>query len=128
MATIRRTPSKPSARRSGSLGAGPIPIRTPVVPVKPPTVPGAVNGVRSAEEEEGGDSPTLSGHEEVGLLPVASWSGQASSNPPTAPLPHQLTQQHQEGGGEEANMLVAIRKGVKLKRTLTNDRSAPLIA
>ncbi|XP_037532326.1 protein MTSS 1 [Nematolebias whitei] len=131
VATIRRTPSKPSARRSGSLGAGPIPIRTPVVPVKPPTVPGAVNGVRSAEEVEGGesssDSPTLSGHKEVGLLPVASWSSQASSNLPTAPPPHQLTQQHQEGAGEEANMLVAIRKGVKLKRTLTNDRSAPLI-
>ncbi|XP_023265062.1 metastasis suppressor protein 1-like isoform X6 [Seriola lalandi dorsalis] len=153
VATIRRTPSsKPSARRSGSIvGTGPIPIRTPVIPVKIPTVPdmsGAVNGSRSAEEMGGGgeggeespDSPTFAGVEDAGTLPVMSWSGQATTNPPTIPLPNQLTQQHLqsetglEGGGEEAgeggdgNMLVAIRKGVKLKRTLTNDRSAPRIA
>ncbi|XP_071324758.1 protein MTSS 1-like isoform X3 [Trachinotus anak] len=152
-ATIRRTPSsKPSARRSGSIvGTGPIPIRTPVIPVKIPTVPdmsGAVNGNRSAEEMGGGgeggeespDSPTFAGVEDAGTLPVMSWSGQASTNPPTVPLPNQLTQQYLhsetglEGGGDEAgeggegNMLVAIRKGVKLKRTLTNDRSAPRIA
>ncbi|XP_040901110.1 protein MTSS 1-like isoform X4 [Toxotes jaculatrix] len=157
VATIRRTPSsKPSTRRSGSVvGTGPIPIRTPVVPVKIPTVPGmsgAVNGSRSAEEMGGGggggggqespDSPTFAGGEDAGTLPVVSWSGQATTNPPTVPQPNQLTQQHLQsetgpeggGGGEEAgeggdgNMLVAIRKGVKLKRTLTNDRSAPRIA
>uniref|UniRef100_UPI003AB08BAA protein MTSS 1-like isoform X3 n=1 Tax=Centroberyx gerrardi TaxID=166262 RepID=UPI003AB08BAA len=156
VATIRRTPStKPSTRRSGSvLGTGPIPIRTPVIPVKIPTVPdmpGAINGSRSGEEMGGGggeetpDSPTLAGGEEVGVLPVASWSGQASTNPPTITPPHQLTQQPPpyEGGQEEegeeegeeglegqtdGNMLVAIRRGVKLKRTLTNDRSAPRIA
>ncbi|XP_068425474.1 protein MTSS 1-like isoform X11 [Clinocottus analis] len=156
VATIRRTPSsKPSARRSGSgAGTGPIPIRTPVIPVKIPTVPsmcGAVNGSRSVEEVGGGggrgrrggespDSATFAGREDAGTLPVMSWSGQASTNPPTVPL---TNQQHlhselgQEGGGgggggeEEAgeelegNMLVAIRMGVKLKRTLTNDRSAP---
>ncbi|XP_037836075.1 protein MTSS 1 isoform X2 [Kryptolebias marmoratus] len=134
VATIRRTPSsKPSARRSGSMGAGPIPICTPVVPVKPPTVPdvsGAPNGTRSEEEaavgvgEPSSRSSTFSGHEGVRMLPVASWSGQASTNPPAVAPPNQLPQQ----GGEEENMLVAIRKGVKLKRTLTNDRSAPLIA
>uniref|UniRef100_A0A7N8XBL4 Protein MTSS 1-like n=1 Tax=Mastacembelus armatus TaxID=205130 RepID=A0A7N8XBL4_9TELE len=135
VATIRRTPSsKPTARRSGSVGGtGPIPIRTPVIPVKIPTVPdmsGAVNG----------NFPTFAGGEDAGTLPMVSWSGQATTNPPTVPLLHQLTQQHfhselrQEGGGEEAgeggdgNMLTAIRKGVKLKRTLTNDRSAPRIA
>ncbi|XP_029928347.1 protein MTSS 1-like isoform X2 [Myripristis murdjan] len=155
VATIRRTPStKPSTRRSSSVvGTGPIPIRTPVIPVKIPTVPdtsGAINGSRSREEMGGGggeespDSPTLAGGEEVGVLPVASWSGQASTNPPTVPQPHQPSQQppqteggQEEGGGEEGeglegqaggNMLVAIRKGVKLKRTLTNDRSAPRIA
>ncbi|XP_037640209.1 protein MTSS 1-like isoform X9 [Sebastes umbrosus] len=153
-ATIRRTPSsKPSARRSGSvMGTGPIPIRTPVIPVKIPTVPdmsGAVNGSRSAEEMRGGrggespDSPTYAGGEDAGTLPVMSWSGQATTNPPTVPLPNQQ-HLHNEigqeggggggGGGEEAgeelggNMLVAIRMGVKLKRTLTNDRSAPRIA
>uniref|UniRef100_A0A3Q2PQU3 MTSS I-BAR domain containing 1 n=1 Tax=Fundulus heteroclitus TaxID=8078 RepID=A0A3Q2PQU3_FUNHE len=141
VATIRRTPSsKPCARRSGSVGGGPIPIRTPVVPVKIPTVPdvsGTVNGSRSPEVSGGGEesshSPTFVRADKASALPVASWSGQASTNPPTVALPDQLLQQHQ-GGGEEAgepdegNMLLAIRKGVKLKRTLTNDRSAPRIA
>uniref|UniRef100_A0A672FM82 MTSS I-BAR domain containing 1 n=1 Tax=Salarias fasciatus TaxID=181472 RepID=A0A672FM82_SALFA len=104
VATIRRTPSsKPSARRSGSaVGAGPIPIRTPVVPVKIPTVPdtSAVNGSRGAEETRGGTS-----------------------------LQHLQGETEEEAGEQgEGNMLVAIRKGVKLKRTLTNDRSAPRIA
>uniref|UniRef100_A0AAX7TVH0 MTSS I-BAR domain containing 1 n=1 Tax=Astatotilapia calliptera TaxID=8154 RepID=A0AAX7TVH0_ASTCA len=110
VATIRRTPSsKPSGRRSGSVtGTGPIPIRTPVVPVKIPTVPdmpGAVNGNRE---------------EDPGTLPMASWSGQATTNPPN--LPNYVREQ------EEGDMLMAIRKGVKLKRTFTNDRSAPRIA
>uniref|UniRef100_A0A673CYG1 Protein MTSS 1-like n=1 Tax=Sphaeramia orbicularis TaxID=375764 RepID=A0A673CYG1_9TELE len=137
VATIRRTPSsKPSARRSGSVvGTGPIPIRTPVIPVKIPTVPdmsGTINGSRSAEEVEGGG-----GGGETSPLPVVSWSGQATTNPPIVTQANQLSQQ-QEGGAEEVgeglegesegNMLVAIRKGVKLKRTLTNDRSAPRIA
>ncbi|XP_047454411.1 protein MTSS 1-like isoform X3 [Mugil cephalus] len=147
VATIRRTPSsKPSARRTGSVGGtGPIPIRTPVVPVKIPTVPdmsGAVNGSRGGEEMGGGespDSPTYAGGEHAGTLPVVSWSGQATTNPPV--VPHQLTQQQlpqsemgPHGGGDQTgemeggNMLTAIRKGVKLKRTLTNDRSAPRIA
>uniref|UniRef100_A0A8D3BR62 Metastasis suppressor protein 1-like n=1 Tax=Scophthalmus maximus TaxID=52904 RepID=A0A8D3BR62_SCOMX len=134
VATIRRTPSsKPSARRSGSvMGTGPIPIRTPVIPVKIPTVPdmsGAVNGSRNADEMGGGespDSPTFAGGVCADTLPVMSWSGQATTNPPTAALINQLTQQHLHRG--EGNMLVAIRKGVKLKRTLTNDRSAPRIA
>lgn len=85
VATIRRTPSsKPSARRSGSVGGtGPIPIRTPVIPVKIPTVPdmpGAVNGSRSAEEMGGGrrgvddspDSPTFAGGGDAGTLPMVS--------------------------------------------------------
>uniref|UniRef100_A0A8C4F6N0 IMD domain-containing protein n=1 Tax=Dicentrarchus labrax TaxID=13489 RepID=A0A8C4F6N0_DICLA len=140
VATIRRTPSsKPSARRSGSVGGtGPIPIRTPVIPVKIPTVPdmsGAVNGSRRGGGSP--DSPTFAGGGDAGTLPMVSWSGQATTNPPTVPLPNQQHLQSEiglEGGGEEAgegvegNMLVAIRKGVKLKRTLTNDRSAPRIA
>ncbi|XP_057689893.1 protein MTSS 1-like isoform X7 [Corythoichthys intestinalis] len=140
VATIRRTPSsKPSARRSGSVvGTGPIPIRTPVVPVKIPTVPDTlvVNGSRSVEEIAGSPDSTTFPQGDNGVLPVASWSGQASTNPPTVPLPNQLAEQHphSELGGNEAgdeadgNMLVAIRHGVKLKRTLTNDRSAPRIA
>ncbi|KAM3613478.1 uncharacterized protein V6R79_000321 [Siganus canaliculatus] len=141
VATIRRTPSsKPSARRTGSVGGtGPIPIRTPVIPVKIPTVPdmsGTVNGNKSVEETGeggGGESPDspFTGGGDAGTLPMMSWSGQATTNPPSVALPNQMGQ---EGAGEEAgeggegNMLVAIRKGVKLKRTLTNDRSAPRIA
>ncbi|KAM9807331.1 protein MTSS 1-like isoform 9-T10 [Syngnathus typhle] len=133
VATIRRTPSsKPSARRSGSVvGGGPIPIRTPVVPVKIPTVPdisGVANGSRSGEE--------IRGSPDAGVPPGVSWSGQASINPPTVLPANQLAQQHphsEQGeteAGEEVdgNMLLAIRNGVKLKRTLTNDRSAPRIA
>ncbi|XP_061772147.1 protein MTSS 1-like isoform X4 [Nerophis ophidion] len=134
VATIRRTPSsKPSSRRAGSLGSGPIPIRTPVIPVKIPTVPdmsGVANGSRSVEEI-GTESS-----ENAGTLPVASWSGQASTNPPTVPLPNQLAQRHphnepvgaKAGESADGSMLSAIRKGVKLKRTLTNDRSAPRVA
>lgn len=76
--------------------------------------------------------------DDAGSLSVESWSGQATTNPPTVPLSHQLNQPYVQSevgqGGEdvgdagEGNMLVAIRKGVKLKRTLTNDRSAPRIA
>lgn len=86
--------------------------------------------------EESPDSPTFAGGGDAGTLPMVSWSGQATTNPPTVPLPNQQHLQSdigQEGGDEtgeggEGNMLVAIRKGVKLKRTLTNDRSAPRIA
>ncbi|XP_064194767.1 protein MTSS 1-like isoform X5 [Anguilla rostrata] len=150
VATIRRTPStKPSVRRAAMSG-GPIPIRTPVIPVKTPTVPDLPGGVayglggraEEAEELASPDSPTEG--EQVGVLPVASWSGQASTNPPV--LPHHLlggatdsnTEDPEvaEGPLEEAdsldaqggNMLLAIRRGVKLKRTMTNDRSAPRIA
>ncbi|XP_051921703.1 protein MTSS 1-like isoform X6 [Hippocampus zosterae] len=142
VATIRRTPSsKPSARRSGSVvSTGPIPIRTPVVPVKIPTVPdksGVLNGSKIGEEiGKIPDSPTFPQGDNGGVPPVVSWSGQASSNPPTVPLPNQLAQQHphsergetETGDEADGNMLVAIRNGVKLKRTLTNDRSAPRIA
>ncbi|GLD73798.1 metastasis suppressor protein 1-like isoform X1 [Lates japonicus] len=152
VATIRRTPSsKPSTRRSGSVvGTGPIPIRTPVIPVKIPTVPdisGAINGSRSSEEMgggrrgRGGKAQILQHMQEGGCwhtaCDVLEWSGynQPSHRPPA----QRATQQHPQSetgleGGEEAgeggegDMLVAIRKGVKLKRTLTNDRSAPRIA
>ncbi|XP_068616644.1 protein MTSS 1-like [Brachionichthys hirsutus] len=142
VATIRRTPSsKPSTRRSGSLmGTGPIPIRTPAIPVKTPKVPdvsGALGGNRSAEEMggggRGGGNPVASTFAGVGgsdMLPVVSWSGQAATNPPGVPLLIQQHFQSKTGQGEaaEGNMLVAIRRGVKLKRAPTNDRSAPRIA
>ncbi|XP_045552579.1 protein MTSS 1 isoform X6 [Salmo salar] len=148
VATIRRTPStKPSARRGTT---GPIPIRTPVIPVKIPTVPGLVGGgfpgglgvpggpgvgAEEPEEAQSPESPAQGEEGELGVLPLAFWSGQATTNPPLAP--HQPGVQCQgEGGsledgevmdGQGGNMLLVIQRGVKLKRTNTNDRSAPRI-
>ncbi|XP_064802993.1 protein MTSS 1-like isoform X2 [Oncorhynchus masou masou] len=148
VATIRRTPStKPSARRGTT---GPIPIRTPVIPVKIPTVPGLVGGgfpgglgipegpgvgAEEPEEAQSPESPAQGEEGELGVLPLAFWSGQATTNPPLAP--HQPRVQCQGEGrsledgevmdGQGGNMLLVIQRGVKLKRTNTNDRSAPRI-
>ncbi|KAL7874810.1 hypothetical protein SRHO_G00057800 [Serrasalmus rhombeus] len=144
VATIRRTPSsKPSVRRATG-GAGPIPIKTPMIPVVTPTVPDFPGGFSLPSNEEVEElaspgSPTLGEDgEQEGILPVASWSGQASTNPPLPPG-QQLTaagMERQEGALEDLDledqqgdtMLLAIRRGVKLKKTMTNDRSAPRIA
>ncbi|KFO75498.1 Metastasis suppressor protein 1, partial [Cuculus canorus] len=89
VATIRRTPStKPSVRR-GTIGGGPIPIKTPVIPVKTPTVPdipGGLPGIPAGTEEcpeQSPDSPAAGdGGQGVTNMPSSSWSGQASVNPP----------------------------------------------
>ncbi|XP_035284010.1 protein MTSS 1-like isoform X6 [Anguilla anguilla] len=138
VATIRRTPStKPAMRRGAGVG-GPIPIRTPVIPVKTPTVPelpggfpcGLGGGVEEGEEPPSPERLTPG-------EPVATWSGQASTNPPLAPpqpRPGEAEEDEEpplEGGPdslEGEDMLLTIRRGVRLKRTLTNDRSAPRIA
>ncbi|NWH95904.1 MTSS1 protein, partial [Aegithalos caudatus] len=167
VATIRRTPStKPSVRR-GTIGGGPIPIKTPVIPVKTPTVPdipGGLPGALAGTEECPEQSPEspAAGDGGQAVTSVPSWSGQASVNPP-APgqklgAAEEQRQAVPEGEGEESerdgvgglapagqaelepgelspgdvpqgeDMLNAIRRGVKLKKTTTNDRSAPRIS
>ncbi|KAM8966416.1 protein MTSS 1 isoform 2-T2 [Pelodytes ibericus] len=164
VATIRRTPStKPSVRR-GTIGGGPIPIKTPVIPVKTPTVPDIPVGLISSSSEDYGerspDSPSASeGAVLAGDMPSSLWSGQASVNPPVSGLQGMVAEEQRQGrpGNEDGeddqdsspalgstaqadpevaqqavgevvqgdDMLNAIRRGVKLKKTTTNDRSAP---
>ncbi|XP_059528730.1 protein MTSS 1 isoform X11 [Myotis daubentonii] len=167
VATIRRTPStKPSVRR-GTIGAGPIPIKTPVIPVKTPTVPdlpGVLPAPPDGPEERGEHSPESpsvgEGPQGVTSMPSSLWSGQASVNPPLPGPKPSIPEEHRQAipeseaedqerdpssataspgrapGSEPADlsprdapqgedMLNAIRRGVKLKKTMTNDRSAP---
>ncbi|XP_012693090.2 protein MTSS 1 isoform X2 [Clupea harengus] len=129
-ATIRRTPSsKPNLRRpSGSMG--PIPIRTPMVPVKTPTVPELPAGLPFSEESEAASSPSPTGS------PTAT-GGNTGSSPASSPQTHAPDSEPRgdtnaveagSSGAQGDHMLLAIRRGVKLKKTTTNDRSAPRIA
>ncbi|XP_018887742.2 protein MTSS 1 isoform X5 [Gorilla gorilla gorilla] len=167
VATIRRTPStKPSVRR-GTIGAGPIPIKTPVIPVKTPTVPdlpGVLPAPPDGPEERGEHSPESpsvgEGPQGVTSMPSSMWSGQASVNPPLPGPKPSIPEEHRQAIPESEaedqeqeppsatvspgqipesdpadlsprdtpqgeDMLNAIRRGVKLKKTTTNDRSAP---
>ncbi|XP_037119833.1 protein MTSS 1-like isoform X2 [Syngnathus acus] len=127
VATIRRTPSsKASLRRpSSSLASGPIPIKPPVVPVKTPTVPDHPGG-RSSEDGHSPRTPPgvpVSPGSGVSLWPQSDVS--RVSEPERRPLP-ELLEETEHGDGVD-DFLVAIRRGVTLKRTSTDDRSAPRI-
>ncbi|XP_059205763.1 protein MTSS 1-like isoform X2 [Centropristis striata] len=148
VATIRRTPSsKPNLRRpSGGLSLGPIPIKPPMIPVKTPTVPDHPGFPSRAASEDGNSprTPTTPLSPGNGMPPLTrstSWNTQhlsEGSDPPTPPpqpggrvsewerrpLPELLEETEYS---EVEDFLVAIRRGVKLKRTSTNDRSAPNI-
>lgn len=152
VATIRRTPSsKPNLRRpSGGLSLGPIPIKPPMIPVKTPTVPEHPGFPSRASSEDGNTPRTplsppttpLSPGSRGPLSPKSSpWDTQhlgEGSDPPTPPpqpsgrvsewerrpLPELLEETEY---GEVEDFLVAIRRGVRLKKAMTNDRSAPSI-
>lgn len=167
VATIRRTPStKPSVRR-GTIGAGPIPIKTPVIPVKTPTVPdlpGVLPSPPDGPEERGEHSPESpsvgEGPQGVSNIPSSLWSGHTPINPPLPGPKPSIPEEHRQAIPESEaedqerdpsstsvspgpipesdpadlsprespqgeDMLNAIRRGVKLKKTTTNDRSAP---
>ncbi|XP_058132008.1 protein MTSS 1 isoform X23 [Dasypus novemcinctus] len=134
VATIRRTPStKPSVRR-GTTGAGPIPIKTPVIPVKTPTVP-ELPGLLPAPPdglEERGPKPNIP-EEHRQAIPESEAEDQdgdasgATTSPGQTPEsdPADLSPREAPQGED---MLNAIRRGVKLKKTTTNDRSAPRLS
>ncbi|MEQ2213464.1 hypothetical protein XENOCAPTIV_015392, partial [Xenoophorus captivus] len=150
VATIRRTPSsKPNLRRpSGGLSLGPIPIKPPMIPVKTPTVPEHPGFSNRAEEGNTLRSPLsppttpLSPGSSGPLSPKSvAWGNQQLDeglDPPTPPLQHggrlsewerrplpELLEETEYC--EVEDFLVAIRQGVKLKKTTSNDRSAPII-
>ncbi|XP_052326312.1 protein MTSS 1-like isoform X3 [Oncorhynchus keta] len=143
VATIRRTPSsKPNLRRSSGglgLGLGPIPIKPPMIPVKTPTVPEHPGLFFRGEGEGGGQlSPLSSAGDNSLVSPKAPWDAQASDPPTPPPQPGSRlsewdrealpeVQEEEPGCGEGEDVLLAIRRGVKLKKTMSNDRSAPRI-
>uniref|UniRef100_A0A3P9QCH9 MTSS I-BAR domain containing 1 n=1 Tax=Poecilia reticulata TaxID=8081 RepID=A0A3P9QCH9_POERE len=150
VATIRRTPSsKPNLRRpSGGLNLGPIPIKPPMIPVKTPTVPEHPGFPSRAEDGNTPRTPLsppttpLSPSSNGPLSPKSvAWGTQQpdeGSDPPTPPpqpgsrltewerrpLPELLEETEY---CEMEDFLVTIRRGVKLKKTMSNDRSAPII-
>ncbi|KAM5212235.1 protein MTSS 1 isoform 13-T13 [Hipposideros larvatus] len=131
VATIRRTPStKPSVRR-GTIGAGPIPIKTPVIPVKTPTVPD-LPGVLPAPPdgpEERGPKPSIPEEHRQAIPESEAEDQDRDPSSATAP-PGQIPESDPadlspRDAPQGEDMLNAIRRGVKLKKTMTNDRSAP---
>uniref|UniRef100_A0A8C5S2S6 MTSS I-BAR domain containing 1 n=1 Tax=Laticauda laticaudata TaxID=8630 RepID=A0A8C5S2S6_LATLA len=135
VATIRRTPSTKPAVRRGTIGAGPIPIKTPVIPVKTPSVPDVpvgLPGFPSGAEESCDQKPSSTEDQRPAAAENEREENEREDISITAP-PCQPTVLH-KGGQNPAeapqgeDMLNAIRRGVKLRKTTTNDRSAPRIS
>lgn len=97
---------------------------------------GGSRGEDALSGERGEDGPLSPGREGLGAAGRAG--GRASAYASLGFLPGQRSggAAREEWGAAEvegeteqgSSMLAAIRKGVKLKRTLTDDRSAPRIA
>ncbi|XP_067838078.1 protein MTSS 1-like isoform X3 [Heptranchias perlo] len=181
VATIRRTPSTKPLVRRGTIGGGPIPIKTPVIPVKTPTVPdvSSLSGVQPGSVECPEQGPEAA--ESLQASPKRSSTSTCTQAPAIPPVPSQSINPTEEerqsvmsqqmtteveasslsttvavaaAAGDQSctgtalslqeldmadvrsttdaaeppqgeDMLSAIRRGVKLRKTTTNDRSAP---
>ncbi|XP_069807868.1 protein MTSS 1-like isoform X2 [Dendropsophus ebraccatus] len=173
IATIKRKPSNKPTLRRGTIGGVPIPIRTPVVPVKTPTLPDApVNPFGERTNSEA--FPYIQDHRSdlaqikpglcssaqslnaiqttyCAFIPKQSFSYSQGVNPlplspqkayaispgpidstPTPATPTPSTSEaeptsNSEAVGHQDDMLSMIKRGVKLRKTISNDRSAPQI-
>ncbi|XP_053309170.1 protein MTSS 2-like isoform X2 [Spea bombifrons] len=178
VATIKRKPSNKPTMRRGTISGVPIPIRTPVVPMKAPNfpeVPTSPYGERTNSEEFAyfQDARSDLSQYKQGLctsaqslnaiqttycafIPKQSYAYSQSINPlPTSPqktyqrnvstadsrapshsaapnavhVTDSLENNITAGGAEpilaQEDMLTMIKRGVKLRKTVSNDRSAP---
>uniref|UniRef100_A0AAY4EXW6 IMD domain-containing protein n=1 Tax=Denticeps clupeoides TaxID=299321 RepID=A0AAY4EXW6_9TELE len=151
VATIRRKPSsKPTIRRGTISGGVPIPISTPQVPLKPSVSTVGLGTVAGSDESMYPPPPSIP----APVLPPGvgqselAFTQYVQQPPPYSQQqqPHPQKAEHVIDGGHcppaqeveasspdtsessgAGDMLSMIRRGVKLRRTLTNDRSAPFI-
>uniref|UniRef100_A0A8C1JDT5 MTSS I-BAR domain containing 1 n=1 Tax=Cyprinus carpio TaxID=7962 RepID=A0A8C1JDT5_CYPCA len=155
-ATIRRKPSsKPNIRRGTISGGVPIPISTPQVPLKASVSTAGLSGseeimcppgVTQSNRVPGSDlvhtrHNLCTSTQSLSAMPPPYYSmfpGQppVGGTEPLLPTESRKISSAQPGvdhvdgvpdPGSGGDMLSMIRRGVKLRRTLTNDRSAPLI-
>lgn len=178
VATIKRKPSNKPTMRRGTVSGVPIPIRTPMVPVKTPTLPDApINpfGERTHVEKFSylqdprsdfsmvrpdlcGSAQSLNAIQTTycAFIPKQTYSYSQSINPlpqnahrvsvsnrvsientttteslvPSTPQVSRIenpSYSHSELPLPQDDMLSMIKRGVKLRKTISNDRSAPLI-
>ncbi|KAM5135191.1 protein MTSS 1-like isoform 2-T2 [Mantella aurantiaca] len=179
VATIKRKPSNKPTMRRGTVSGVPIPIRTPVVPVKTPTLPdmpvspfgertynekfsylqdprsnfthvrqglcGSAQSLNAIQTTYCAFIPnqTYTNSQSINLLPqnaqVASGSSvvrvvNAPVNQSVLPnSPQEVSSienpvySNSDMASSQDDMLSLIRRGVKLRKTISNDRSAPLM-
>lgn len=173
VATIKRKPSNKPTLRRGTISGVPIPIRTPMVPVKTPTLPDApINpfgertnsrdfpyaqdyrsdlaqikpGLCSSAQSLNAIQTTycafipkqsFSYSQGINPLPLSPQKAFASSAGPIDSTPSPATAapstseaeptsvSNNEAVVHQDDMLSMIRRGVRLRKTISNDRSAP---
>uniref|UniRef100_A0A671TKL5 MTSS I-BAR domain containing 2a n=1 Tax=Sparus aurata TaxID=8175 RepID=A0A671TKL5_SPAAU len=133
-ATIRRTPSSKTGVRRTPSTSGPIPIRPPIVPVKTPTVPDSPGYASPSQHrvgQRGVSVPSLTQLGAIGELAASAHALGEGHFPFQSSLPGDpalcAPQEPSSMTQEDKDMLVSIRRGVRLRKTMTDDRSAPRI-